>query len=211
MHRQHIKAGDIVSLRHYSGINPFKSIVLGLDSDNIIVKLTKQFAVMNFLDGDPVVAGYLRDGEVYVIGCNISKINPKNDTLALLIDRVDSGSEKRQYERFPVSLYADIRGKSEKKKQLAVIKDLSYHGLLVYSKADFEISEIVEVDIYMNKELIYIKTNVIRKKQNENYYEYGLGIIYEDSSSLNGVKEYIKRLKLEQEAEIKKFQNEISI
>jgi len=202
-----IKQGDIVSIHHYSGINPFKSVVMEINSDTILLKLAKEFAVMNFLEGDPVVLGLERGDEIIIIGCNISEIRPKQDIIELKIDKLDEGSEKRQWERYPVSIYADIRTKNCRKKSIATIKDLSCYGMLIYSKTDFPLHEQLEIDIYMEKTMIFLKTNIARKVQSKNYFEYGLGILYEDSNSLNYMKDYLKKLRQEQVESIRKLKN----
>lgn len=203
-----IKEGDIISVRHYSGLSPFKSIVMSISEDVVTVKLTKDFAVMNFLEGDPVVLCYEINDEVNVYGCNIEKIHIREDIVELSIDKVDLNAVNQRYhERFPVSLYADICAKDSRKKQLATIKDLSYYGMLIYSKADVQLNEQLEVDIYMEKTIIFLKGNVVRKVQKENFIEYGLGIVYEDGHSLNFMKDYIKRLKEDQEELIRRLKN----
>ena len=200
-----IKDGTVISVRHYSGLSPFKSVVLEATENTITIKLAKEFAVMNFLDGDPVVFGTVSGNEVHIVGCNIIKVNPKEGILQLAIDKVESDAEKRQYERFPVSLYADVRIRDSRKKYLAIIKDISYYGMLVYSKESLEINEQMDIDIYLDKTMIFLKGSVARKDKNPNYFEYGLKITYEDANSLNYVRDYLKRLKESQEDSVRKM------
>lgn len=202
-----LKAGDVISVRHYSGLAPFKSIIINTDDEKIILRLTKEFAIMNFLAGDPVVLGYESEEEVKIFGCNILDINIRENTLYLQVDSIDSESNRRQYERYPVSLYADIKLRNGGKKFLATIKDMSYYGMLIYSKADLNISELLEVAIYMEKSTVFFNTNIVRKAERPNYFEYGLGIIYSDGSSLNYMKDYLKVLKMEQEDAIRKLKH----
>lgn len=198
-------AGTSISVRHYSGLSPFKSIVLEATEEIITIKLAKEFAAMNFLDGDPVVFGIVSGNQVHIVGCNIIKVNHKEGILELRIDKVESDAEKREYERFPVSLYADMRMRESRKKYLAIIKDISYYGMLVYSKEDLQTNQQLEIDIYLDKTMIFLKGSVARKDKNPNYYEYGLKITYEDASSLNYVRDYLKRLKESQEDAVKKM------
>lgn len=202
-----LKPGDAISISHYSGISPFKSIILGLDSETIDLRLTKDFAVMNFLEGDPVVLGFEDEKDVYIFGCNVQTIKSREAVVVLKVDKIDKGAEKREYERYPVSLYADLRLRDNRKKHIATIKDISYYGMLVYSKADLPVNEQLEVDIYMDKKMVFLRANIVRKVQKAHYMEYGLGIMYEDSNSLNFMKDYIKRLMLEQEQAIRKMRH----
>ncbi|MCX7923827.1 MAG: PilZ domain-containing protein [Clostridia bacterium] len=206
-----INAGDVISIRHYSGVSPFKSIVLDVDEQNYVIhiKLTKDFAIMNFLEGDPVVIGYQLEEKVFIFGGNIGNIQPREAVVEIKVDKVEAEAEQRKSERHPVSLYADVRAKDDRKKYLATIKDMSYYGMLIYSKANYEQGQDLEVDIFMDKTMIFLKANIVRKTQNTNYFEYGVGIRYEDSNSLTYMKDYIKRLVESQEQLIRKLKNTI--
>ncbi|OPZ83585.1 MAG: PilZ domain protein [Firmicutes bacterium ADurb.Bin419] len=200
-----IKNGDIVSVRHYSGVNPFKSIVVDSDEDHVKIKLTKDFAIMNFLEGDPVVIGVESEGNVKIFGCKIVEINIKDGIIEVSVDKIDSEAEQRRHERFPVSLYADVRVKMDKKKHLAAIKDISFYGMLIFSKSEFSVGEELELDIYMEKNMLFLKCEVMRKVPGDVYNKYGVRIIYRDVNSMNFVKEYLKRLKEVQEETIRKM------
>ncbi|MDP4092514.1 MAG: PilZ domain-containing protein [Bacillota bacterium] len=202
-----LKAGDVISVRHYSGLSPFKSIVITADNGCVKVKLTKEFALLNFLIGDPVVFGYESNDLVYIFGCNVVDISIREGIVTLKVDNIDAESNKRKYERFPVSLYADMKLRSSNKKHLATIKDMSCYGMLIYSKADIEVSELLDLAVYMDKSIAFFNTNVIRKSESANYFEYGLGIIHSDSNSLNTMKDYLKVLKNEQEEAVRKLIN----
>ena len=200
-----LKVGDVISIKHYSGINPFKSVVVSVDGDVVKVRLTKDFTMLNFLEGDPLVFGVESYGEVHLVGCNITRIDCKNNTVEAIIDKVDTGANQRMYERFPVSLYSDIRTKFSKKKHLAIIKDISTYGMLIYCKSDFPIGEQIEVDIYMEKIMVLLKSDIMRKKEITHYNEYGLRIIYEDINSMIFIKEFIRRIIEAQEDSIRKM------
>lgn len=200
-----IKNGDIISVRHYSGVNPFKSIVVDSDGDTLKIKLTKDFAIMNFLEGDPVVIGVESQGDVKIFGCKIVEINIRDEIIEVNIDKIDSEAEQRRHERFPVSLYADVRIKMDRKKHLAAIKDISYYGMLIFSKSEFSLGDEIELDIYMEKNMIFLKCEVLRKIPGDLYNKYGLRIIYQDVNSMNFIKEYLRRLKEAQEDSIRKM------
>ncbi len=200
-----LKNGDIVSVRHYSGVSPFRSIVVDSDEDSMKIKLTKDFAIMNFLEGDPVVVGVESKGNVKIFGCKIVEINLKDGIIEVNVDKIESEAEQRRHERFPVSLYADVRVKTNRKKHLAAIKDISFYGMLIFSKSDFSVGDEIELDIYMEKNMLFLKCEILRKVPGEVYNNYGLRIVYEDVNSMNFVKEYLRRLKEAQEEAIRKI------
>lgn len=200
-----VKSGDIISVRHYSGVNPFKSVVVESGEDRLKIKLTKDFALMNFLEGDPVVIGMESEGNIKIFGCKIVEINAKDRIIEVSIDKVDLEAEQRRHERFPVSLYADVRVKTDGKKHLATIKDISFFGMLIYSKSNFSVGDELELDIYMEKNMVFLKCEILRKVQGDVYNKYGVRIIYQDVNSMNFIKEYLRRLKEAQEDAIRKM------
>lgn len=204
MHTEFIHIGDTISICHYSGISPYKCAVLDVNSEILTVRILKDFAVRSFLEGDPVIFGIDHMGEMMVFGCNIQSIRVKEDILLISVDLLEPGAENRQAERYPVSMCADIRIKNENKKPLAAIKDISYYGMLVYCQADIPENDSIEVDIYLDKNMLFLKAVVMRKKKTPNHFEYGLGIKYDDSNSLNYMKDYIKRLRQDQIEMIRK-------
>lgn len=203
-----IENGEVISVRHYSGVNPFKSIVIDANEDCLKFKLTKEFAIMNFLEGDPVVIGIESKGSVSIYGCEISNINLKDGTIDVSMDKTELGADQRRHERFPVSLYADVRVKREKKKHLATIKDISYYGMLIFSKSDFIVGDKIELDIYMEKNMLFLKCEILRKVSNPVNNKYGIRIIYEDVNAMNFMKEYLRRLKESQEDSIRKMKED---
>jgi len=110
------------------------------------------------------------------------------------IDTIEPGSELRLHERKPVSLYADIRKRGKDKKHLATIKDISIFGLKIYTKESFSVNDILEIDMYMQPKVIFLKAVILRKKSHEDFFEYGLRIEYERFETLNFIKDYIKGL-----------------
>lgn len=204
---EHIKNGDIVSVHHYSGLNPFKSIVIDKSEYSLKIKLTKDFAIMNFLEGDPVVIDMELQDEVEIFGCKISTICVEDATIEVIVDKIDTEAEQRKHERFPVSLYADVRVKMGRKKHLATIKDISYYGMLIFSKSDFFVGDEIDLDIYMEKRIIFLKCEILRKVSNSVYNKYGLRIIYEDVNSMNFVRDYLKRLKEAQKESVRKMRD----
>lgn len=204
MNTAHIKVNDVISICHYSGLSPFKCIVLEAGSDFLIVNVTKDFAVKSFNEGDPVIFGIENMGEMMIYGGSISQVRAKDNIIHIEIDKPEPGSENRQVERYPVSMCADIRTKKDNKKQLAAIKDISYYGILIFTKVDIDEGETIEVDIYMEKSMIFLKAVVNRKRIKANYIEYGVGIKYEDGGTLNYMKDYTKRIKQDQIDSIRK-------
>jgi len=204
-----IKAGEVVSIRHYSGFYPFKSVILDYQGDNIIIKLTRDFSQMNFLEGDPVVMTLLVEEEVISIGCLISQIHSDKGIVHLKIDSIERQPERREHPRYPVSLYADVRKHETRRKYLAIIKDINFYGICLYSKAEFDLNDHLELSMYVDLNMVFLDTVLVRKENRDKHFEYGARIIYKDESTMNLMEEYLKKLKKSYESDIKKFKNMI--
>src|SRR5690606_93995 len=101
--------GSVVTMRHYSMINVFDSIVDKIEGDRIVVKLPKECQKATFLEGDPLVTAYELDEKPVIKGGRVLEYKRYESLLAYREDVPDEGSRLRSYERHPVSLYADYR------------------------------------------------------------------------------------------------------
>lgn len=202
-----IKVNDIVSLKHYSYIRPLKSIVIGRNNDILSIRLVKEFSSFNFLEGDPLVLAYEEDLNINIIACTLERIDFLSNAIEARIDNIDTESQKRSYERYPVSLYADVKPIGEKKKHLSIIRDISHFGLQIYTKTELKEKTIVSIDIYTEEKVIYITAQLVHKKKMEKHYVCGFTIQYDNVVTMNHMKEYIEMVKKEQEDSIIKMKN----
>ncbi len=190
-----INPGEIVSIRHYSSQNPFKSIVQCTGTGSITLKFTREFSSLNCINGDPIVIGFEKSGDVYVASCSILELKAKEGIIIVKPDSVDVLSDRRVFERFPVSFYADIKMKNNKSKHPSIVKTMSLGGILICSKSDLDDNHELEIDIYMDNTTLSVGALIVRKSHSENAYEYGLKTIYRDYSSQNSIKLYLQILK----------------
>lgn len=194
-----LKTNKIVHVLHFSGITPYNSELLEAFDDALTLRLNKQLAILNFTKGDPAVVVIKEDDRSINIGCNVLEVNAREEVLKLKIDDEESGAEQRRHERFAVSLYADVRLESKDKKYIAIVKDISFFGMKIFLKEDFDVGKCLIMDLYMKKKIIFIKCCIIRKSSGDTYNEYGLRIEYDNYDTLNYMKAYLKNLKEDQE------------
>ncbi|HEY9060005.1 MAG TPA: PilZ domain-containing protein [Pseudobacteroides sp.] len=189
-----LKTDKIVLISHYSAVKPFRCDIIDASDSSITLRLTKQFSILNFLEGDPAVIMIKEQNNLINIGCNVTSIDSKANIIKLRIDTIEPGSEMRLHERKPVSLYADVRQKGKDKKYIAVIKDISAFGIKIYSKESFYVNDILQIDLYMQQKIIFLKAVILRKIPHKDFFEYGMRIEYESYETLNFIQTYIKNL-----------------
>ena len=193
-----IKPGDIVSVAHYSEINPFQSVVLEVSENEVLLNLPKKFSVYNLFEGDPAVLGFQTGLDIYAAECSIQSINAKNSSVALRIDNTEHIKEKRIFERFPVSLYADMIPQDGVKK-VAYIRNISLDGLSIVSKSDLSVGEKISFDTYIDNRVLKFSGTVMWKVKSSGNFQYGIKTIFEDFNTKNSLRLYLNILKDEQE------------
>lgn len=201
-----MKVGEIVSIRHYSGKTWFKSVALQVEKDLIVVKLTRDFAVLNFLENDPVVLGYEEDDEVFIASCFVTGIDPDCSYIKLKVEAMKSLKDQREHERFPVSFYANVKCEDSDKINIATIKNMSVDGLMINTNVDFPLEKNIEVIIYptfqevkidedVDKTVISLRSDIVRKAAFARYFEYGLKITNIDAQNQNLIRLYLQNIK----------------
>ncbi|NMA33665.1 MAG: PilZ domain-containing protein [Clostridiaceae bacterium] len=196
--------GSVVTMRHYSMINVFSSIVDEIKDDKITVKLPKECQKATFLEDDPLVTAYELDTKAVIKGGRIAGYDKDAGLLTYTEDVLDEGSRMRSYERFPVSLYADYRVVEMPgyKKHYALIKDISDYGLMLYSKEDHFKGLKLNLDIYLARDILSLTAEIVRKVDRGGYYEYGLKIRHNGPIVFNQIKNFVRK---EQEELIGKY------
>lgn len=189
-----IKPGVVVTIRHYSMLNVFKGIVQNVFDNIVTLSLSKEVSVTRFLEGDPIVVAFEGHENVKIIGGILTRLNIAEELLDFAMDVMDEEAKNRIYERCPVSLYSDFKLSDTGKKCFGLIKDISYYGLLVLSKEDLDRGQRMDLDIFLVRDIMSIKAEVIRQIQGTMYLEYGLKIIHKGPSVYNHVQNYVRKL-----------------
>ena len=190
-----VKAGALVTIRHYSMLNVFKSTVISADGARVEVRLPKECQKAVFLGGDPLVVAYVNDDNARIAGARISEYRKTEEVLVYIEDDPGEVVKMRSYDRYPVSLYADYRVVEEqgRKKCFALVKDISEYGVLVYSNESHFKGLRLALDIYLTRDILSLTAEIVRKEEHEGYYEYGLKIRHSGPVAFNHIKNYVKK------------------
>ena len=190
-----VEAGAIVTIRHYSMINVFKSTVISREGIKVEIKLPKECQKAEFLKGDPLAVAYEDDESGTITGARISEYRRSDEVLVYFEDTPEEEMKMRSYERFPVSLYADYRIIEElgRKKCFALVKDISEYGVLIYSRESHFKGLRLAMDIYLTRDILSLTAEIVRKVDHEGYFEYGLKIKHTGPIAFNHIKNYVKK------------------
>ena len=193
-----LKPGDIVTLAHYSKSTPFQSVVLNVMENEVLLNLPRKFPAYDLFEDDPAVLGFQTGPDIFAAECSIRYINAKDGNVVLKIENTEHIKEKRIFERFPVSLYADLRIKNGKKKA-AYVRNISLNGLSIVSKTNLSEGDEVVCDTYIDNRVLELAGTVIWKGKSSKNFQYGIKTVLQDYNTKNSLKLYLNILKDEQE------------
>lgn len=184
-----------VILRHYSRIKPISCIgVSGSFEGFFTVKFKETTIKKNeFFKGDPILVGVYIENNINITGGNIISVNMEQGTLILTTDKVvEVLTERREYIRRAVSIMANIKIEGSSNTS-AFVKDLSYSGARIYTDKRLEVEDMVDLNIYMNSNVLSLDAKVIRTTTSFGRNEYGLQIIHRDRDIMFNAKKGIDK------------------
>ncbi len=168
-----INKNDIVSIRHCSGKRLFRCVIVDKNFDDLVLNFIDEIVMFECSEGDPVVLGFESENEIYIASCNIIKIDKVANNLSITIDSMEILRNKRLSERFPVSVYSNIKIGESQTKHIGLIKNISFTGILLYSKSEFPLYQKLKININVGVPLT-IQAVVVRKSRELHNFEYGL-------------------------------------
>lgn len=193
-----LKPGDIVSVAHYSESIPFQSVVVEVLEDEVLLNLPNKFSAYNLSEDDPAVLGFQDGLDIFAAECSIRTINVKKRTVTLKIENTEYIKEKRIFERFPVSLYADMIPQNGTKRA-AYVRNISLDGLSVVSQDELSVGDKIVFDTYIDNRILKLPGTVMWKMKSSKNFQYGIETMFEDFNTKNSLRLYLNILKDEQE------------
>lgn len=191
-----LMAGTVIAVRHYSMISVFTSIVANVQDQLVEIKLPKDCLKSMFVKGDPVVVAYENGEATEIKGGRIIDYKKNEGMLSYTEDAYDEEKIRmRSFARFPVSLYADYRIVEEMghKKNFALVKDISEFGVMIYSTESHFKGLRLNMDIYLTRDILNLTSEIVRKVEHDEYFEYGLRIKHNGPSVFSQIKNYVRK------------------
>lgn len=186
---------EAVAIQHYSSSNLYIGTLLEKAGNIMSIKIQHKINSIQFNEGDPVACGMITHiGEIDISSCIISKMNIDGNILEISVNKKGIDYNRRFYERFPVSLYANVGLSHTNNKYPAIVKDISVIGMQIHSKSDFQANQELDIDLNMGTNILSIKSFVIRKLIDENNFIYGLSISNCDTRTKRLIEEYLQNM-----------------
>ena len=134
-----IPVNTFATLQHYSSKNSLKGRITAYNGSSIKIKLVDFEDFDKFSKDDPVVLYFSTEGKVCAGNCTISSLDSSKNELLLAIEKFDYLQEKRISERFPLSKLCNIQIGQSFTKYPAIVKNISFNGIMLICETDFPI------------------------------------------------------------------------
>lgn len=173
-----VKVGNGLEIKHFKMFEYLNANVME-KTENTVRISTKEFIKETFFfPGDHVDINYSNTKELYAINGeikNVHSISPLD--LTVLTTRVEKLKDLRKYERYYVSLMANIDVPGLTNKVFVVVKNMSSGGIKINSSEYFSMEDNIKVEVILDRinKLIF-KGAIVRKGKGKGYFEYGVEI-----------------------------------
>lgn len=178
-------------LRHYNKLKPINCSVVSGDINKLFtVKFDdNETKEADIIKGDPVLIGMLSNPDNFEInGGNVVATTPKENSYIICSQKVEwlstEKDERREFDRYPMSLLADIKRVGSTKREAACIKDISYAGMCIFSTEDFELEDNIDINLYFSNNVLTFEATIKRKSKCFGRSEYGVQIVHRDKNAM---------------------------
>lgn len=201
-----LKVGEIVTLKHYSAKKSNNGIISNSYDNNVVIKPERDFLIYSFFDSDPVVIGFDSENVVNICESTVKHVDYKENTFDLTINNVQSITNKRLTQRFPVSLCAYILNHNTR--TFSYIRNISLDGFSLCSKQEFKKGEILTINTKIESIELTYDAQVIWKKISELGFEYGLVYYMPKAEFSKTIERCLEFLRTDQEISISRLKYE---
>ncbi|HEX3029336.1 MAG TPA: PilZ domain-containing protein [Clostridia bacterium] len=203
-----IEKQEILSLRHFFQLRPVSCIVVSGGIDSFFTAKTLEPFKMSkcMLKGDPLIIGALQsNNDIEITGGRVIAINDSEGHILVSPDKIYYDVERRENERYPVSLAASVScHETDEKHADGFVKDMSYAGFCIYSDAELKVGYNIEVDIFLHNSIFSIGGTIIRKSVSYGRNEYGVQSVYKDRNAIYATRDFLDKLMVNEKEVIKK-------
>jgi hypothetical protein len=190
-----IQEKSVVSLRHFSTLNPITSVVAARSGKSMSLLLPREFVYYDFEKKDPASVIIENDGKLMQTDCTIKGLSVKNASLELETTETKEIKNTRHKHRYPVSLYTDIMCKKSNEKFIGRIKNISSGGFMIQTKDNCENRGNLELDMHLGDKVVPVQIELKRKNfKMPDTYEYGVAIQKMDTGSKAELMSYLEGL-----------------
>ncbi|MEG6613601.1 PilZ domain-containing protein [Pseudoclostridium thermosuccinogenes] len=183
-----------IFILHYAIEKPIAALLKKDLGGSLHVEFEERSFFLKFKPGDPVVVCISENNTYSIKSGDIDNIINKGETVAIKLDETVNMQmqSRRKFKRYPASQFCDVKGVYTKKKGTAILKNVSSHGLFLYSKNEFKVNDVVEASVYFGNIIFFIEGKIVREIEGKEHRGYGISIKDTDLLSLKNIREFMR-------------------
>lgn len=173
-----VKVGTTLEIKHFKMFEYLNACVVEKTENTIRITTKELIQETFFFPKDHIAINYSDTKELYVINAEIKTIHSMNPLeLTVTTIKVEKLEDLRKYERYYVSLMANISIPGLVNKVFAVVKNMSSGGIKVNSSEYLTTEGEIEVEVILDRINTLTFTGIIvRSNKGNGYFEYGIEI-----------------------------------
>lgn len=173
-----VKVGTGLEIKHNKMFEYLNASVIEKTENTLRLATKELIKETFFFPGDSVAINYSDADDLFSISgkiTNIKSLNPLDFTV--LTTRIEKLKDLRKYERYYVSLMANIEIPDVSNKVFVVVKNMSFGGIKINCSEYLSMSENVGVEVVLDRiNRLAFKGAIVRKGRGKGYFEYGIEI-----------------------------------
>jgi hypothetical protein len=183
-----------IFILHYAFEKPIAGLLRKDFNGSIHVEFDQRSILAKFKPGDPVVVYFHADNTYSIKSGDIDYIIYEEETVSIKLDETVKTQmpSRRKFKRYPASQFCVVKEVYTKKRGTAILKNISNHGLLLFSKNDFMVNDVIETSIYFGTTTYFIEGKIVREIEGKEYRGYGILVKNSDFSSLKNTREFMR-------------------
>ena len=183
-----------IFILHYAFEKPIAASLRKDLNGSLHVEFDEGAILLKFELGDPVVVYFPANNTYSIKSGEIDCIMKEDEIVSIKFDEAINMQmySRRKFKRYPASQFCGVKEVYTKKKGTAILKNISSHGMLLLSKDDFKVNDVIEVSIYFGTTIYFIEGKIVREIEGEIYRGYGILVRNTDYFSLKNIGEFMR-------------------
>lgn len=194
-----VKIGTGLEIKHIKMFEYLNANVLEKSENTLRLTTKESIKETFFFPGDHVAINYSDTDDLFAISGKITNINSLNPLdLTVTTTRIEKLKDSRKYERYYVSLMANINSPDFSDKVFVVVKNMSSGGIKINCSEYLSMTESVGVEVVLDRiNKLSFRGAIVRKGRGKGYFEYGIEIREISESNYKCLKHYLNWLSSE--------------
>lgn len=173
-----VKVGTTLEIKHFKMYEYLNACVVEKTENTLRITTKELIQETFFFPKDLIAINYSDKKELYVISGEIKTIHSMNPLeITVTTTKVEKLKDLRKYERYYVSLMANICIPGLVNKVFAVVKNMSSGGIKVNSSEYLTTEGEIEVEVILDRiNTLTFTGAIVRSNKGNGYFEYGIEI-----------------------------------